>query len=147
MSIGIKNVFRTTAAQVVTSSTALVTATGMTIPIAANQEIHIRYHLVFTVGATGGIRFQITVPAAPTFFNNDILLVNTVAPSTSSANQTAQAAFTNALANAGNHFVEGEFHIVNGATAGNVTIQFAQNTSDVLSATLVRGSWMETCSL
>lgn len=143
MSIGIKNVFRVAATQSVAASIVLVDATGLTINIAANTELHIRWHLTITVGAAGGVRLQVVVPAGGTSFNNDITLANTVAPATVYANQPSSAAFTNALANAGNHFIDMETHIVNGATAGVVKLQFAQNTSDATAIQLLRGSWME----
>lgn len=144
MSRGISNVFRLAASQAVSSSVALVTATGMTIPIAANQELHARIKVYFSVGASGGCRFQVTVPAGVVSFNNAITLQNTVAPATVTAVQIASAAFTNALANAGNHFLEMEVHVVNGVNAGSVSLQFAQNTSDATPINLFRGSWMET---
>lgn len=144
MSTGIKNVFRLAATQSVTSSTALVTATGLSIPIAANQELHIRGCLVVTVGAAGGVAAQLTAPAAPTYYLNSWQLNNTVAPSTATAVQAAQATFGNALANAGTHFIWFEFHLVNGVTAGTVAVQFAQNSSNATACQLLRGSWMET---
>jgi len=142
MAIGIRTFFNTTANQVITSSAALVT-TGLTSPIAAGQTQKLRWWVPFSVGATGGVRCQIVVPAAGTIFNATILLVNTVAPSLTSATQAASAAFTNALANAGTHWLQIEATIVNGANAGNVDLQVAQNTSDVLSLTVLRGATLE----
>lgn len=137
--IGIRNFFATLANQVITSSAALVT-TGLTSPIAANQTQHVKFWVPFTVGATGGIRAQIVVPAGGVIFNATIKLFNTVAPSLTTATQAASAAFTNAAANAGTHWLEIEATIVNGTTAGNVDLQVAQNTSDALSLTILRGA-------
>lgn len=136
--IGIRNFFAKLANQVITSSAALVT-TGLTSPIAANQTQKLVWWVPFTVGATGGIRAQIVVPAGGVLFNATIELFNTIAPSLTTATQAASAAFTNALANAGQHWIRIEATIVNGTTAGNVDLQMAQNTSDALSLTILRG--------
>jgi hypothetical protein len=136
--IGLRTFFLTVANQVITSSAALV-STGLTSPIAANQTQKLRFWVPFSVGATGGVRAQIVVPAGGVIFNATIKLYNSVAPSLTTAVQAASAAFTNALANAGTHWLEIEVTIVNGATAGNVDLQMAQNTSDVLSLTILRG--------
>lgn len=140
--VGIRNYFRINANVVVTSSVALVT-TGLTSAIAASETQSIRAFIPFTVGATGGVRLQIVVPAGGTIFIAGIKLINTVAPSITTASQAASAAFTNAAANAGTHWLEVDATIVNGATAGNVDIQMAQNTSDALSLTILRGGYME----
>lgn len=138
MAIGIKTFFSINANNVVTSSAALIT-TGLTSPIAAGQSQKLRFWVPFTVGATGGVRAQVVVPAGGAIFNATIALFNTVAPSLTTATQAASAAFTNAAANAGTHWLLIEATIVNGATAGNVDLQMAQNTSDVLSLTILRG--------
>lgn len=140
--IGIRTFYQVAANIVVTSSAALVT-TGLTSPVAASQTQKIRAWIPFTVGATGGIRAQIVVPAGGTLFNATIKLYNNVAPSLTTAAQAASAAFTNALANAGTSWLEIEATIVNGTTAGNIDIQMAQNTSDPLSLTILRGGSMD----
>jgi len=142
MSIGIRSIFVKSANTVVTSSVALVTV-GLLSAIAAGQTQKIRAWVPFSVGATGGLRLQLVVPAGGAIFNATIKLFNTVAPSLTTAAQAASAAFTNAAANAGTHWVEVEATIVNGATAGSVDLQFAQNTSDALSLTVLRGGSME----
>lgn len=142
MPIGFRTYFRKTADQVITSSTALVTS-GLTSAIAANETQHIKAWIPINVGATGGVRVQIVVPAAGTLFIASIKLQNSVAPSTTLAIQTASAAFTNALANAGTHWIEIEATITNGATAGDIDIQIAQNTSDALSLTVEAGALMD----
>lgn len=140
--IGIRNFFTVAADIVVTNSAALVT-TGLTSPIAANQTQKIRAWIPFTVGATGGVRAQIVVPAGGTLFEATFRLTDTVTPATIPAEQQASAAFTNALAVAGDHWLEIEATIINGATAGNVDIQMAQDTADALSLTISRGGSMD----
>lgn len=139
MAIGIYNVFVRTSDLTIASNAVLQTA-GISSPIAANQTQVLRYHLPIAVGATGGVRVQVVVPAGGTAFIASITLANTVAPAVTVAEQVASAAFTNALANAGEHFITIDCVVVNGATAGNVDLQIAQNTSDVLPLTLRRGA-------
>lgn len=139
---GIRNFFIKTANTVVDTSAALVTI-GLASPIAANQTQRCRWWIPFTVGATGGVRAQIVVPAGGTIFIASIQLFNTVAPSLTTATQAASAAFTNALANAGTHWLAIDATIVNGATAGDVDLQMAQNTADALVLTILRGGTAE----
>lgn len=142
MALGVRTFFQILLAIVVTSSAALIT-TGLTSPIAAGQTQKLRWWVPFSVGATGGVRAQIAVPAGGAVFNATIILYNTVVPSITTAAQAASAAFTNALANAGTHWLLIEATIVNGANAGNVDLQMAQNTSDALSLTILRGGTCE----
>lgn len=139
---GIQNNYAVLADIPVASSTALVSST-LTSPVAAGQRQHIRAFIPFSVGAAGGVRLQIVVPAAGTLFIAGIKLINTVAPSITTASQAASAAFTNAAANAGTHWLEVEATILNGATAGSIDIQMAQNTSDLTPMTILEGGWME----
>lgn len=139
--IGIKT-FYTIAANIVKANATPIT-TGLTSPIAANQRQKVRFWVPFTVGATGGVRAQIVVPAGGVLFTAAIKLFNTVAPSLTTASQLASAAFTNALANAGTHWLEIEADIQNGATAGNVDLQMAQNTTDALTLTILAGGSLE----
>lgn len=126
----------------VTASVVLVT-TGLNTPIGVSQRIHYKAYLPISVGAAGGVRAQVVVPAGGVAFNAEFQLNNTVAPSVTVAQQVASAAFTNALANAGNHTLLIEGTVVNGLTAGTLDIQFAQNTSDATPVTLFRGAWVE----
>lgn len=148
--VGIKTAAKIISAVVVTSNAVLASAGSffglLAPPIAAGETKKIYWWVPFTVGATGGIRLQVVVPAGGTLFNVTITLNNTVAPLVTVAAQTASAAFTNALANAGTHWVAVEAEIVNGATAGTVDLQIAQNTSDVLSLTVLRGACAEVIS-
>lgn len=137
---GIVNYYRTTAALPVAASIVPVT-TGLTSAIGANETQTLWFDLHFSVGAAGGVRALIAVPAGGAVFVASYLLSNTVAPAVVPAEQVASGtAFTNALANAGNHSLRIVCHVVNGATAGNVDLQMAQNTSDATAMTLLRGS-------
>lgn len=144
---GIQNFFTKAADQVIADATLISISLGGTtnpvttgIPIAAGQRLKVRYWVKFTVGATGGVRAQVLVPAGGTSFQATIRLNNTVAPSATIATQQASAAFTNALANAGTHWLEIEVSVTNGATAGTVDLQMAQNTTDALTLTIIAGA-------
>ena len=147
MSIGIRSAFNTSAN--VAIATNIVPATvGLTSPIAAGQTQKFRAWIPFSVGATGGIRALLVVPAAGVLFITSYRLNNTVAPSATIAEQVASGtAFTNAAANAGNHWLEIEGVVVNGANKGTIDIQLAQNTSDALTLTTLRGATLEVLSL
>jgi hypothetical protein len=142
MGLGIVNNYVKSANTAFTSSAALLTV-GLSSPIAANQTQHLRWWVPITVGATGGVRAQVVPPAGGTIFILGYMVVNTVAPSITPGAQTASAAFTSALANAGTHYLEIEATIVNGTTAGTVDLQMAQNTSDALTLTVLRGASLQ----
>ncbi len=146
---GIQNSFLLSADIPIASSAALQSlnlgGTGG-FPIAANQRLKLKYWIKATVGATGGLRAQVVVPGSGQKFSATIRLNNTVAPSSTIAAQQASAAFTNALANAGTHWIEIEVYVKNGATAGRVDLQMAQNTSDVLTLTILEGGSLDVTS-
>lgn len=138
--IGIKT-FYSVAADVLFTSTAALATVGLTSPIAAGQRQKIRAWVKFTVGATGGVRSLVAVPAGGTLLSVSTKLYNTVAPSLTTS--VVNTVFTNAAANAGTHWLEIEAVVINGATAGNVDVQLAQNTSDALSLTVLRGGSLD----
>lgn len=117
--------------------------TTLSFAIAAGAKVRLRWWVAFSVGATGGAQFEVLAPAAPALFLASIVIHNAVAGTVpAQAVQTATALIGNALANAGNHFVEVEATIENGVTAGVIDLQFRQNTSDALTLTVLKGGWM-----
>lgn len=140
--LGIRSFFRI-AANIVKTSSAALTSTGLTSAIAAGQKQNLKFWVPFSVGATGGVRAQLVVPAGGVVFIASIKLINTVAPALVTAEQVASAAFTNAVANAGNHWLEIDAYVENGNTAGTVDLQMAQNTSDALSLTILAGGSLD----
>jgi hypothetical protein len=139
--IGLRTCYKVAANVVVTASAALVT-TGLTSPIAASGKQKFRCWIPITVGATGGVRLQVVVPAGGTLFEVTIKLFDTITPGLTTAIQAASAAFTNALAQAGSHWMEVEGYIENGVTAGNIDIQMACNTA-ANALTVLKGGFME----
>jgi hypothetical protein len=113
---------------------------GLQTPIAAGEKKKITWWLPITVGATGGAQVQIAAPAGGVSFVQSTTIFNFVAPAVTGSVIQAAAAVGAALANAGNHLIIVEATIENGATAGFVQLQIAQNTTDVLTATLIAGA-------
>jgi len=149
MSIGIVNFFPKTADQTVAASTALVNCTGLICPVAANQIVSMRIFLPFTLGASGGYKFQIIVPAGGVRFTNSYVVTDGVTASPGAiiaATQTSSAAFANALAVAGTHQLSCQFDFENGATAGDIILQFACN-SAANSIIALAGGYMDVTKL
>lgn len=140
--IGIKVAALILAALTFTSNVVLASL-GLDVPIASGQTIKCRWWVPLSVGATGGIRFQVQVPAGGVLYNLSYKIFNTVAPSTTINTQAASAIVTNALANAGTHWIEVEATIVNGTTTGTIDLLMAQNTSDALPLTVLRGGFAD----
>lgn len=146
-STGIRNLYGILAPIAITSSAVLQSLNlgGIGgIPIKKGQKIKVTYWVKFTLGATGGIRFQVAVPAVPASFQATFRINNVVAPSQTIGVQQSSAVVTNALANAGTHWIEVTVEITNGTTAGHVDLQMAQNTSDALTLTILQSADADT---
>lgn len=141
MAIGIRTAFQVPANVVVTASVTLVT-TGLTSPIAAGQTQKLRFWVPITVGATGGVRASLLAPAGGTIFEQTTILYDTITPAITTAIVNTPTVFTNALAQAGSHWLLIEAVVVNGATAGNVDLQMACNTA-ANALTVLRGGSLE----
>ena len=118
--------------------------TNLSIPIASSQRMKgTIFAPVSVTGAASGAKFQLVVPAGGTLYQLQYQIINAVTPATAVIDLiTASAAFSNALANIGTHCMLANFTIVNGATAGDVVLQFAQLVTDAAAATLDVGAWM-----
>lgn len=149
MSIGIRNFFKNSATQQVAASTTLVAVTGLPVPVAAGQTVCISYVIPFSVGATGGFKFFLDLPAGGTSMLASFEAIDgvTASPGAQVALvQTSAANFANAWAVAGNHLCRIDVTVVNGATAGNVTLQFACNTA-ANAITILNGAWADVVKL
>lgn len=141
MNIGIRNAMQQAASLAVTNSVVLVD-TDLTFNLAAGQKCFGRIAGHLLVGATGGVRLQLTAANAPTAYRAQFNVINDTTGVNVPLVINAQAAYTNALANAGDHQFWVEFELTaNLATA--VTLQFAQNTADALTATFEAGTSLE----
>lgn len=144
MSIGVRNTFFNATAQSVASSIALVDVTGLSLlPIGASQTAKFTFEVPFSIGATGGFRFNFTVPAAPTYVMADFQVLRYATPTVFGDNQTTLANFSNASAVASECKLFATLFIVNGTTAGTVALQFAQENADTPAITILRGASCE----
>jgi len=127
-----------------TASTVLTNVTGMSFPAVANGKYLVRMSLPFSLaGVAPGFKFQVTVPAAGTSFMQRTFVVADDATITLESVIVASASIGNTLANAGNHTIEVFMYIENGATAGTVQLQWAQNVSDAAATTILKGAIMD----
>ena len=134
---------RLAADQTVTGSIVPVAITGFTVPIAANQRIAWKIYGGMTVPATGGWRFTITVPAGGGAFNWNYQISEAVTPTVYENFIFANAAVTDASAVADDYRILMFGSIENGATAGNVVWNFAQNNAQATNLVLKEGLILE----
>lgn len=135
--------FYSVLANVIFTTNVVLGTVGLTSPIAKNERQKLRFWVPFSLGATGGCNVQLVVPAGGVIFLATIKYLDVAGNGVVLAAQTASAAFGNALTGASNYWVEVEATIINGAIAGNVDLQMAQNTSDALSMTVLRGGSLD----
>src|SRR5690242_8560266 len=114
--VGIYNFFLLLANLAITSSTALIIS-GLKSPIAANQTQKLKWWIPFSVGAAGGFKCQVVVPAGGVAFIQTVNLFDTEGSALIYDVLIASGAFSNAIAAAGNYWIEIEATIINGDTA------------------------------
>lgn len=139
--LGIRNFFVVAADVTITASVTLVTV-GLNLPVGASQRLHLRAWVPFNVGASGGIKTQLVLSQTPTDVWASYKIYDTVTPALITGLNNNNNAFANALAVAGNHWLEAEFFVLNGTTAGTVDLQFACN-SAAGALVVQRGSYMD----
>lgn len=139
---GIRIINVLAANQVITSNATPADITGFSYALPAGKQLMWEIRGVFTLGATGGFRFRANSTAAPTAYNAEWSIVDVTTPTRFDAAQSAAADFTNASAVASNYRLWGKGYILANA-ATTFSLQIAQNASDVLSETLLRGATME----
>jgi hypothetical protein len=146
--IGIRTLSIVPAAVTTISNTVLATISGLTFPVLAGSLWSLRFWIPFSVGATGGIKFQLIAPAAPTLFIMSWKLFQFGAPGTllDAATQVASTAIANAAAGAGTNYFEAEATIQN-SVAGTIALQFAQNSSVAATLTILQGGFMDVIQL
>lgn len=126
--------------QSVTSSTTLVTATGLSQPVEASRGYGFQAVIMFNLaGVVSGMKFSVSTPASPTNLAYLIEILNGTGLSVAALGLSAPVA--GALATTGLHIARFFGTLENGSNAGNLLLQFAQNTSDASAITVKRGSW------
>lgn len=135
---------RKTADQSVTSSTVLVDDTALVLPLLANEIWQFKFFVVYGAGTVGDMKLGYTFPtggdlrmSGPAALDAGGTLAYYIFSTTTSPT-TARTFIGNGVASYVTLPMEGVF--VNGANAGNLTLQFAQNTSDATSTTVKANS-------
>lgn len=123
-----------------TSNVALANITGLTANVAAGRTYKIRAVLFTTSAATGGVKFAVGGTATATSIIYEGLTTNAglITQSRGAAMATTVGAVT--AVTAAHVVIEG---IITVNAAGTITIQFAQNVSDVTSSVVLAGSNLE----
>lgn len=132
---------RNSAAFVVTSSTTLVNITGLSRNVEAGRTYAFRAVLQTTAAATGGVKFAVSGTATATSISYEGTLLGglaIVAQTRATALDTVVGASTTTTG--GTCTIEGVI-VVN--AAGTLTIQFAQNNSDVGASTVLVNQYMQ----
>ena len=115
--------------------------------VAAPIKKKFRIWIPITVGAAGGVKLQITGPVGIGAIKGTLLLVNTVAPAITAATIAALSTpFANALANAGDHWIEADLYLENTGVAGTIAVQMACN-SAAGALVIAKGSILDILSL
>ena len=141
---------RKTADESVTSSTVLQDDDHLTFAIAANEEWVAEFFLDFGAALNvTGVKVSVTSPSGSTLNQVAAIIQDTTTGtnvnaahvrSTVSGTDLPFAAST--LTGAASGFVHISYWVLNGATPGNITLQFAQSTSSATAVTLRKGSHM-----
>jgi hypothetical protein len=137
---------RKTADQSITTSTTLTDDTHLTFAIAANEEwtFSIEASCGDSLSVTG-LKAAITVPAGATLRVNGSATAGTGAsPIVQGSTTTSGTIFiNNSTLGAGTGYLKAMVWVLNGATPGNITLQWAQGTSSGTALTFHRGSFMQ----
>ena len=125
-----------------TATTVLADDPHMTFPVVAGGVYVFEFRIFFDTTAAGDFKFGLNGPAAPTGLR---FYRSCVAPgATALSSIGVSTAFGAGLALTGTGttggYCEGRGILQNGANAGNVTVQWAQNTSDAGNTSVLTGS-------
>lgn len=141
---------RKTADESVASSTTLQNDDVLLFPIAANREWIAEFHL--TAGdaiSTTGIKLSVAVPAGATLRFAFAIMGDKGEShgNTSTATATPIIAIITDFTNTGSVIIKGQVWVLNSTTAGNVTLQWAQNTSSATALKIHKGSFLSATKL
>jgi hypothetical protein len=121
-----------TADETVTASITYQNDDHLIVPVLANTNYLIEYSIMVSTPVAAGIKVQLTGPAAPT----EVFIATSVSNANTGVNSSGvgAAAFSSSMAFAPNFqdtrgIIKIQALVKNGANAGSVTLQWAQNTS------------------
>lgn len=129
------NLKHKTADQSVTSSTTLVDITDLIFPVEANRSYYFRgFATLVQAGSTANLKLQLNGPASP---NEVHWLASPQGITTQAATSYTTLTYT---VTTGTYYLAFEGYVDNGANAGNLSLQFSQNTSSGNATTIKKGS-------
>ncbi len=126
-------------------TTITVDDASLVIPVLANKSYIIRMRVFFTSGTTPDFKFELVGPASPTRIS---IFAQSLPPNSTTLSTSMTEAYAGATANIActtghDGWIAYEIGLDNGANAGNVSFQWAQNTSDATPAVVYAGSFAE----
>lgn len=134
-----------TATETVTESTTFQDDDHLTFAVAATTNYAFRMRIFYGTAAAADFKYQLTGPNAPTLVRYQRHVILPGATIFTLIGVTNAFIDPHILANAGTTggyvYIDGILH--NGANAGNVTLQWAQNTSDASNTDVYSGSYLE----
>ncbi len=138
---------RKTADQSWTSNAVLADVTGMTFSIGANEVWQFDFYIFANGATTGDLKLAITTPTGATIIAGALGGMAQGTTSLVNADQhgilTASGGFPNPYGMAGTaqaNMIHVHGIVVNGANAGSITLQAAQQTSDATATTIMANS-------
>jgi hypothetical protein len=132
-----------------TTDTTFADDAALTFPVEASKIYLLRGAIFFSTGATPDFKFQFTGPTSPTDITvRGAYYIAEGASGTGTRTEFVDIAFSVshsvAGANTGDDgYVEFHMRLENGTNAGAVTLQWAQDTSDAATTSVLAGSYIE----
>lgn len=127
-----------------TATTVLADDPHLLFPVVANAQYLFRFQLFYDTTAAGDFKIALSGPASPVGLRFMRQAILPGATAWSSVGVTTAYGAGVALAGTGTTggYCEGNGILSNGANAGNVSVQWAQNTSDAGNTTVLQGSML-----
>ena len=136
------NLILKTADETITSDSTLSPDNTLVLALAANTKYRFRFVVHVVSSSTPNFKYRLTGPASPTVLTFDDFLNTTAAGSSETLRSAYHAADVSVGTNTQAFIVlEGVVH--NGANTGNLSFEWAQNTSNGASTTVLAGSSLE----
>jgi hypothetical protein len=134
-----------TADQTVTNSATLVTVPTFTIGVGKYERVLFRMNIFYTTTADGDFKYRVDVPASPTLYRMvPELIVPAATAVTTPGLITSEADGTGVAASGTDGWLRITGMLNNGANAGEILFQFAQNSATSAQSAVVRaGSFVE----
>jgi hypothetical protein len=128
------------------SSTTLVTVPQLVIPYGPSQRFLFRYQLFYVTNATADFKYRLALPASASLWRNvreELAPAATAWVNSLDAGNNGTTDFAVLAASGTDGAVRGSGIFIAPASAGSLTIQFAQNTSNAGQTSVRAGSYLE----